>query len=133
MLANTITLSVDEANNNGTPVETTLSRYVEEANRSTYVTATHLPGDRDQVAFARAFPKKSGNFKGVSKSSVKFTRDVIVQDAQGNDILVPMIHEYSCSLPVGVELSAVVRARQRMVSLLDDDTVMNMVQVQQQI
>lgn len=130
MQPNVLTLSVD-AENNGTPVNEVYTRYEELQNRSRYIGASHVPGDRDELSIFRSFPTKTGNFKGVGKTSVKFTKD---QDVPGVDsstlVTAPIIIEVSFSVPVGTTTAAMVHARQRVLALLDDDSVMDALNVQ---
>jgi hypothetical protein len=78
---------------------------------------------RDQMAFYRTLPKRSGNYKGTAKSAVKFTTDVIVDGVDGSSITAPLILELSISCPVGVSDATILAARQRVVSVADLDAV----------
>lgn len=133
MQANTLTFQVD-ATNTGTPAALALDRYEEASNRSVYVTAVHTPGSREMIALTRALPTKSGNFRGVSKGSLKFTQDVSVTGVDSNTtILAPIIVEVSFSLPVGCDADDVKRARQIIIGALDDDTFSDKLMIQQQV
>lgn len=133
MLTDTVTISVDTANT-GTPTSESFTRYEEFQNRSTYIGADHTPDVRNVLGFYRTFPTKNGNFKGTSKSAVKFTQDVQVAGADGvSTLTAPIILDLSFSVPVGASTADLVHARQRLLALLDGDTLMNSLNVQLQI
>lgn len=130
MQPNTVTLPVDPANNS-TVVNEVYTRYEETQNRTAYIGASHAPDDRDLLAIYRTFPTKSGNFKGVAKSSVKFTKDVEVAGVDSSTTLTsPIILDLSASIPVGASAADIKHARQRLIALLDDDTFMDGLQIQ---
>lgn len=130
MQANQISLNVDVLND-GNTVAQTYDRYEEFQNRSIYVGATHVPEARDQMAIYRTFPSKSGNFKGVSKSAIKFTADVEVPGVDASTTLTaPMIGEVTFSLPVGCAAADVKELRQRIIAALDVDTFMDSLSIQ---
>lgn len=119
-----ITLAVDVANN-ATLVNRVYTRFDQYQNRTVYVGANHTSAVRDSLAFYRSFPRVSGNFKGVDKTSFKITRDMIVTGVDGiASITAPMILEVSFSLPVGVSLATQLELRQQSVALLDRDDIM---------
>lgn len=125
-----LVLPVD-ALNNGTPVNETFTRYQAHENRVTYIGDGHFPDARNTLALYRSFPTKSGNFKGTSKTSVKFTLDQEVAGVDASTTLTsPLILEVSFSVPVGVATADLVKARQRVMALLDNDTVMNALNAQ---
>lgn len=132
MLSDIITLPIDTANT-GVTTDLTYSRYEEQTNRSTYISAVHEPGRRDILAFYRSVPKPAGVFKGVRKSSVKFTHDVTVDDSAGGTIDCPVILEINFSIPIGVSTAVILELRQRLVALLDADTVMDNLNVLQMV
>lgn len=130
MQPNTLTLSVD-ATNGGSPANETYTRYEEYQNRASYIGAGHLPDNRDTLAIYRTFPTKSGNFKGVAKSSVKFTKDVEVAGVDSSTTITsPIILDCSFSVPVGVSQAELVHARQRLIALLDGDAFMDSLNIQ---
>lgn len=130
MLNDTLVLPVDLVNT-GTTTDKTYSRFDEVSGRSTYIATNHSPASRDLVQFSRSLPKRAGNFKGVSKSSVKFTRDVNVPGFDSTTtISAPIIIEVSFSVPVGVDASSVLEARQTAIAALDMDTVMDALNIQ---
>lgn len=124
MLPNSITLAVDEANDSN-PVNHILARAEESSNKSVYYDEDHTVAARNTCTFLRTFPKQNGNFYGTLKTSVKFTKDVVVVGVNGEDIKVPLISEASFSFPVGIDNAAATLARQKLVAMLDDDTVMD--------
>lgn len=122
MQDNTITLAVDVANN-ATLVDKAFVRYLEEPSKTTY----RGPGDtlveRNQMVFFRTPPKRTGNYLGSAKSGVKFTRDVTVAQADGNDTKAPLIVEVSFSLPVGTTAAVSKEMRQTALAILDREDV----------
>lgn len=124
MQPNVITLSVDEANDGVDPVNHVFTRFEEYLNRAVYIGASHTMATKDTLSLYRTFPKPSGNFKGVSKSSFKFSQDISVTGADGvSQISAPIIVDVSFSIPVGATASQVMIARQRALALLDLDAV----------
>lgn len=98
MLANTIQLTVNTA----TPAnDVLLTRYAEQPNRSDYIISGHTTAARYQCQVYRSFPKKNGNSLGVRKFAVKYTKDITVVDALGNDVVMPIIGEVVFSVPEG--------------------------------
>lgn len=125
MLDNTLTLSVDVANN-ATLVNRTYRRYEENLNRSVYVGPNHTLQAKDTLTFYRTAPKPSGNFRGTAKTSFKFSQDQSVLAVDGiSHLTAPVIVEVSFSVPVGVTPAQVLELRQRVIALLDSDNVMN--------
>lgn len=130
MQANTLTLSVDAAND-GNPANEVYTRYEEYQNRSSYIGADHLPDTRNTLAIYRTFPTKSGNFKGTAKSSVKFTQDVEVAGVDSSTTLTaPIILDLSFSVPVGATTADLKHVRQRLLALLDTDSFMDSLNIQ---
>lgn len=130
MQANTVTIQNDVLNN-GTPVAEVFERHEEFQNRSTYIGALHSLQSRNTVNLYRTFPTKSGNFRGVAKSALKFTKDFVVPGVDSGVALTsPMIVEISFSIPVGVAAADIKAARQRAIAFLDSDTLMDALNVQ---
>lgn len=130
MLADQITLSVD-AENNGTPAPEVFTRYEEFQNRATYITGSHTPDARNQMSVYRTFPTRSGNFKGVEKTALKFTEDTEVAGVDSASTLkAPSIAEIAFSFPVGATAAFKKHMRQRVIAALDDDTLMDALNVQ---
>ncbi len=123
MQPDTITLAVDEANTAST-TDHVLTRYEEHLNRSVYISANHEPAARDTLGFYRAAPKANGNFKGVQKTSVKFTKDITVLGVDGTNLISPIITEVNFSFPVGTPAADYIERRQSVIALLDDDDIM---------
>lgn len=131
MQANAITLNVDYLNNSTTTAEV-YDRADYFQNRSTYHGANHASDSRDIFQLYRTYPKQNGNFKGVEKCSIKFTYDHSVDGVDGVATLTsPAIAEINFSLPVGMTAAEKLIVRQRVISILDDDTVMDDLMVQQ--
>lgn len=120
MQENTLTLSVDAANN-ATPSNEVYERFLEEPNKSTYVGALHTEDDRDMLQLYRTAPKRSGESRGMKRSSVKATVDVSVPNASGSgNIVLPLIAELSVSVPVGTTDAEVIHVLQRIIAFADD-------------
>lgn len=125
-----LTLSVDAANN-GTPANQVYTRYEEFQNRSRYIGDGHTPGARNELGVYRSFPTKTGNFKGVGKTSVKLTQDCVVAGVDSTtSVTAPIILELSFSVPVGVVAAELVEMRQRLLALIDDDSFMDKLNIQ---
>lgn len=125
MQPNTITLAVDEAND-ATTVDHVFTRYEEYLNRSVYIDEDHTVASRNTMGLYRTFPKVNGNFRGVSKTAIKFSRDISVNGVDSETTLVaPIIIELGVSLPVGVTSADVLKARQTMIAILDYDDIMD--------
>lgn len=125
MQPNQITLAVDELNDTNT-VNHVYDRYEEYLNRSVYIEdSMHSMAARDSLALYRTFPKVNGNFKGVQKTSFKFTKDILVDGVDGvSSLTSPVILEVSFSLPVGCTPAVALIARQKAIALLDTDALM---------
>lgn len=124
MLAENYTLNVDVLNN-GTTEAQNFVRFEEYLNRSLYKGPAHSLISRDVLGFYRTMPTKSGNFNGVAKSSFKLTTDKSVPGVDSTTSLTaPQIGEVNFSLPVGSTAADVKVLRQRMIALLDNDTIM---------
>lgn len=124
MQPNQLSLPVDYLND-GTTTPETYDRFEEYQNRSVYIGASHAPESRDTITLYRSFPKKSGNFNGVAKTAVKFSKDIGVLGVDGLATLTaPVIVEVNFSVPVGTSQADILKARQRAIALLDDDSVM---------
>jgi hypothetical protein len=123
MQDNVITLSVDAAND-GSPVNQDYSRHHETTDRTTYIGTTHTEAEREQFQLYRTAAKRSGVSRGSRKCAIKFTQDVSVLNADGSgDIVLPLIGEVSFAIPLGVTDAQLVELRQRLVSILDDDSI----------
>jgi hypothetical protein len=126
MQPNEITLVVDETNDGETTADVShvYTRFEDFQNRSLYIGADHALTSRDTLGMYRSFPTPNGNFRGVAKTSFKFTEDVEVDGADGiATITAPMIIEVSCSFPVGSTLAQQMKQRQKALALLDLDDV----------
>lgn len=124
MLAETYELPVDVLNN-GTTEDQTLKRDDYVTNRSTYVFEdSHDREARDQVQFYRTYGKRSGNSRGSDKCAIKITTDISVDNADGSgQIILPLIGEVSFSIPLGTTDAQTLVLRQRLVALLDEDSI----------
>lgn len=125
-----ITLEYDHDHDGGTtPLhELEFTRAEEAPGRSLYVSENHTLSLRDTLAFYRTNPKVNGMFKGVAKTSVKFTFDISVPSTIGESspVVAPMIVEASFSIPVGATPAQVLEIRQKLVALLNMDTQMDL-------
>lgn len=133
MLDNTLVLPVDVANN-GTWINKTFTRYTEFQNRSSYIGEAHSVSMRDNLSFYRSFPTKAANFKGTSKTSLKLTKDI---EVVGNDglaqLTAPIIAEVNFSFPVGTTSAEMVEVRQKLIALLDNDSLMTKLNYQLEV
>jgi hypothetical protein len=105
MQPNTITLSVNEDNDDGTTalVDSHFTLFEEFQNRSEYIHTNHTMVMRDKLGFYRTQPKINGNFRGMAKSAVKFTKDHMVPGVDTTtEIIAPSIIEIRISNPVGM-------------------------------
>lgn len=125
MQPNEITVAVDVLNN-GTTTNKIYQRFDDSTpNKSLYVTSVHTMMSRDTLALFRTFPKPSGNFAGVSRTTIKFSRDVIVPgvDSTTNQTS-QIIAEVNFSIPVGINAAQTKEVRQQVIGLLDLDSIM---------
>lgn len=130
MQPNVISIDVDYLNN-GTETTEEFNRYEEYLNRSVYIGEGHTPDARNTLAMYRTFPTKSGNFKGVSKSSIKLTKDYPVAGVDGVSTLTsPAIFEVNFSVPVGVTAAEAKKCRQRLIAILDSDELCDALNIQ---
>lgn len=126
MQTDQITLSVDEQNDGVGPVNHVFTRFEEYQNRSVYIGDSHSMAAKDTLGLYRTFPKPSGNFKGVAKTAVKFSKDVLVTGADGvSQLTAPIIVDISFAIPVGATHGDILVARQRALALLDLDAIMD--------
>lgn len=128
MQSNFIVLTVD-VNNDGvttTDVDQTYTRFEEHLNRSVYIGDNYSVAAPNTLSLYRTQPKPSGNFPGMAKSAFKFSDCLPITGNDGVTTLnLPLIVEVSFSIPVGATSAQVLERRQRVIALLDDDTVMN--------
>lgn len=118
-VSDSITLPVDAANN-GTITNATLSLFEGVPGRKEFHFSGHSFTAKDQLVLTRSLPKVNGNFPGTRKSSMKFTKEFVVDGVDPTtDIKVPAILEVSTSLPVGVTSVQALEIRQRAIALLD--------------
>lgn len=130
MQPNDITLSVDVAND-GTEVYQVYSRFEENVNNSTYVGTGHTLATRDKFTLYRTNPTQQGNFLGVAKSTIKFTEDILVAGVDAaTSLKSPIIATVGFSIPVGASIAQITEVRQRILALLDSDTIMNPLNLQ---
>lgn len=125
MQPDTITLSIDPLND-ANAANRDYERLEEHLNRSVYMAAGHLPESRDIIGLYRTAQKVNGNFRGVKKSTVKFTKDYSVLGVDGiSSLTAPAILEMNFSFPVGIVEAAYIERRQTLLAMLDHDVVMD--------
>lgn len=118
-----ITLAVDLLNT-GSSTDVVYTRFDQYQNRSVYHAAGHTPLMRDMMTLYRTPSKKSGNFPGVQKSSMKFTKDYAVAGVDTETTLVATaIHEVSSSIPLGVSSADQLVIRQTGIAAQDQDAI----------
>lgn len=128
MLDNTISLTVDVLNDGSTTADETqvYTRYEEHLNRSVYTGADHTMVAPHTLSFYRTQPKVNGNFRGMAKSAMKISECISVDGVDTTtSVIAPLLAEVSFSVPVGATTAQLVELRQRLIALLDDDTLMN--------
>lgn len=119
-----ITLSVDAANSGSPANETFIVAHPSE-NRTTYILSGTDLGDREELILYSTRPKRAGNFRGVVRSAVKFTKAVAVEAVDATDTVdSDLILNLSFSVPVGTATADIVHLRQRLIALLDNDAYM---------
>jgi hypothetical protein len=92
-------------------VAKTYSRYEANSGHTIYTEDSgHTLVSRDELRLYRTPAKKNGNFLGMAKSAAKITIDVPATDAEGNDVVVPLIVEVSASIYPSVDLALVTDA-----------------------
>lgn len=129
MQPNLITLNVDTDNDGGTTaaVTKTYSRFEEYLNRSEYIMEGHSLALRDKMGLYRTMPKQAGNFRGMAKTSVKFTKDLSVPGVDATtSIVAPEIIDIGFSFPVGTTPAQSLELRMTAVAMLLNDDVMVM-------
>lgn len=132
MLDNTITLTVDVLNDDDTTADESqvYSRHEEYLNRSVYIAADHTLASPHTLSFYRTQPKANGNFPGMAKSAFKISECLLVLGVDGvTNVAAPLIAEVSFAVPVGTSAAQLMEMRQRLVALLDDDTLMDSAQL----
>jgi hypothetical protein len=125
MLDNIITLPVDELHD-ATDVNCAYTRHEESVNRTVYISPDHSLVAPDLLTFYRTPVKQSGNFRGVAKTSAKFSQSILVDGVDATtSVSAPIIIDVGFSVPVGATPAQVLLARQRAVALLDLDAIMD--------
>lgn len=125
MLANTIDIDVDYLNDGESQDQRAYKRYEESLNKSVYIGPDHELGSRDTITFLRTFPKQNGNFRGMTKATVKLTQDKSVDGVDASTSLTaPCIVELAVSYPLGMTAADQLAMRQRMLAIIDTDSVM---------
>lgn len=121
MLPDELTLTIDPELDGQSTTEAVFTRYEEDKSKSTYISSAHTVASRDQLQFYRTFPKQNGNFRGVQKATIKFTKDAIVDGVNGDPVVAPLIIEVNFSIPVGYASADVAAVRSGLVSLFKDE------------
>lgn len=133
MLDNVITLPIDELNN-ATLVNYAFTRFDESQNKTSYIGEDHTSIARDVMTVYRTLPKTNGNFKGVRKTAVKFTKDFSVLGVDGvSSLTAPSIIEVTFSIPVGISDADVLVERQKVIAMLDLDAIMDRLNLVQEV
>lgn len=124
MLDNTITLAVDH-DRDATPTDEVYVRMEEYLDRSLYKGPGHSVESRNTMTVTRNKPAVSGNFRGVKKTTLKFTTDTEVAGVDATTLNVaPLILSISASLPVGCSAAEAMHLRERARAALDDQDIM---------
>jgi hypothetical protein len=126
---NEIELSVNEDMDDGTTA--TISHVYGRdntnfPNKTEYYSDVHTPELRDMLAIQRVDRKTNGNFRGVKKSSFKFTKDYTVDGADGlAQIIAPQIIEVNFSIPMGVSAADTLAFRARVNAMIEQLDIMS--------
>lgn len=119
-----IVLSVDAANS-GSPTNETFVLTSPSEGKSSYILAGTTLQDRTELTLYGTRPKRAGNFRGVIRSGIKFNLAVEVDGVDATDSIdSDAIVNVQFSIPVGTATADIVHIRQRVIALLDDDTLM---------
>lgn len=122
-LSSTLNVQIDKEND-GSAIAVVLTELDRSADRSRYKFPSHSLISRDQVEFMRTFNKKSGNFNGVARSSVKLTRDVTVPGVDvTTSVTAPQIAQISFSNPVGTTPAQDLELAMRLVGIIIDNVI----------
>jgi len=120
MLDNTITLQVDVLHD-AVLVPHPFTRFEQFLNRTVYVGPGSSDAYRNQMTLLRSTPTESGNFRGVKKTSLKFTKDVGVIGVDATTLNVaPIIGAVNFSIPVGASAAEVLIVREHLIAALND-------------
>jgi hypothetical protein len=123
MQANTLTLAVDTANN-GTTTDQVYTRFREVENKSVYNGPDGSVSNRQELAFLRKDPKRSGNSQGVSSAEVRLTEEVSVAGVEDSSTVSHLLTgSVSFRIPVGVSSADLLEFRQKIIAVLDDDVI----------
>lgn len=133
MLENSYTLAVDEDLSGTGTTSIVLSTDEFYTHRRVYKEAAHTPAARKLVTVARTRPKKSGNYNGSEKVSLKSTRDYTVPNALAADISAPGLVELSTSFPVGVSAADRIKQLALLFAIATDAIRANLIFVDQEV
>lgn len=126
--ADTITLVVNEDNDDGTTAEVTTSYHRKESynGRSVYTTDASTSLARETLGLYASDAKPSGNILGTNKASIKTTRDVSVPGADGvASYTKPVIWKLEGSIPAGADAAIVKAELMKIAKCAMTDSVMN--------
>lgn len=131
MLSNTITLPVDVANN-GTLVDKIHTRDEVTPGKVLYYGPERTPTHADLLTILRTKAVRSGNFFGVHKNRIKFSKDFNVPTAEvGKEVQQPFIMDLYISKPVGVSDAQITERLQTLRAFLDHAEAMLLVSDEQ--
>lgn len=122
-LSSTLNVQIDKEND-GSAIAVVLTELDRSADRSRYKFPDHSLISRDQVEFMRTFNKKSGNFNGVARASIKLTRDVTVPGVDvTTSVTAPQIAQISFNNPVGTTPAQDLELAMRLVGIIIDNVI----------
>lgn len=122
-LSSTLSVQIDKEND-GSAIAVVLTELDRSADRSRYKFPSHSLISRDQVEFMRTFNKKSGNFNGVARASIKLTRDVTVPGVDvTTSVTAPQIAQISFNNPVGTSPAQDLELAMRLVGIIIDNVI----------
>lgn len=125
MQAENITIAVDVLND-GNTVDQSFDRNRVEGNKSTYLGSASSDLCRDTLNLFRGDPKTGGGSNGTRRSTVKFTKDQLVDNQAGDgQHYLPLVGDVVFAVPVGTTAAECKLIRQRLIAMLDDDALMD--------
>jgi hypothetical protein len=122
---NEIALIVDPLNNGTTETQTYSNQSRAEGSSLYRLVGSDLK-NRDELRFAATLPKRSGNFPGVLRTEVRLTQSVEVEGVEtSTTVSGTATLSLQASIPLGMTEADVKLLRQRMIALLDEDSVVS--------
>jgi len=131
-MSDQITINVDVLNDSNLVAKVfTKARTLLNGARTLFFGPSHETSLPDTLAMSVTDAKPNGNYKGVTRPSVKRTSTIVVagQDP-ATSITCPLIGNIEFSIPVGASSAQCMIIRQELIAILDDDTIMEPLMMQ---